>query len=1100
MNPTLSHTLRRALALALLVFAGSLPALAAEATRSFDLQPGDATQTLKAFAAQAGREIVFAPNAVASVKTNQVKGDLEPKAALDALLADTGLVATQDAKTGAFAVRKSPLPNAQRVAQTTTTPTSQSKSEDGSLILEKFEVTGHRVDGMINKSLLPTDIAAPIYHTVIDREEIARLGVTSIEELFRYVPQTSSGANALQSLPGNFNTNGGTQANISLVGLRGFAAGQTVILINGRLQPRSGVFSGSGADLGRIPIAAIERVEILPLSGSALYGAGAVGGAINVILRKDYAGRDLTTYVGTSTDGGATEYRATYLEGRTFKLFGRRTSATLTLDYNHRDPLLHSDRNYIDRVWDKYGPTTQLRDANGVSMFEVRTMRAFSGAPATLLVSAGPAAAINDLGIPGAPGVRYAAIPLGTTAAGSLTLTPDSFTATAGKFNRGNRFQRGVIYKPLDTFNVNLQLEHELVPDKLQLYTEMSYIDYRSRFSSPQFLSISLGATDPLNPFRTGVTPGFVGRGVTVFFDPVDIPDPSTLEKRNTGRLVLGLRGKLNEQWEWSVDGTMDYYHAYTSNNNTVSLLPSLQGANGFTGFGTDSVTGQPWVAAPQATRRAVYPLLSDHRQFPVPAGDLDTVWQEYLNSGNITRNYLGLARLSGSPLTLPAGPWNVSLVGEYTDYHRQAGQLSDSTDAMYTLLTGFPFRGNPPQANVFYDRKSQAAIFETTIPVFSPKWKPLLVEGLDLNLSARVQQDKSDYLVPPGLGFTPLDASDKKTSYTRVFAAKLQIVKDVAVRGSFTQGFYPPDFNDFAQPRSTFLNNQPVAPDPLRGNTSGPLFVYNVVQGGNPAIKPESSNSYSVGLLFTPRFLKGLSLTVDYWKIEKKNAITSVFYTNIILRPDDYPGRISRAPLTPADQALGYTAGEITGVDATIANIGITQTNGADVQLRYHHDLGAPGQLDFSANSSWTNEFSTQAFAGRPFIDTAGAGGPLHWRGRGSVSWTKKRMSATLTARYSGHFSTSTTAPTVAFPTAFPLDGGRIPAFMRYDLQFTYDWPTQAGRAAWRNLLSGTRWTVGCQNIFDDEPSMVTNGNSYYNTQDDPRQRFVYLSIKKTF
>src|SRR5882757_7248209 len=112
MTPTLHHTLRRALALVLFTLAAGLTLVAAEATRTFNLPAGDAAQTLKQFSAQAGREIVFAPAAVSAVKTNEVKGALEPKAALDALLADTGLIATQDAKTGAFAVRRDAGPNA----------------------------------------------------------------------------------------------------------------------------------------------------------------------------------------------------------------------------------------------------------------------------------------------------------------------------------------------------------------------------------------------------------------------------------------------------------------------------------------------------------------------------------------------------------------------------------------------------------------------------------------------------------------------------------------------------------------------------------------------------------------------------------------------------------------------------------------------------------------------------------------------------------------------------------------------------------------------------------------------------------------------------
>lgn len=85
-------------------------AAAAESPRRFDLPAGEAAQTLKQFAAQSGREIVFAVNAVAKVQTRAVQGDMTPQEALRQMVAGTGLVVTQDARTGAFAVRPGAAP------------------------------------------------------------------------------------------------------------------------------------------------------------------------------------------------------------------------------------------------------------------------------------------------------------------------------------------------------------------------------------------------------------------------------------------------------------------------------------------------------------------------------------------------------------------------------------------------------------------------------------------------------------------------------------------------------------------------------------------------------------------------------------------------------------------------------------------------------------------------------------------------------------------------------------------------------------------------------------------------------------------------------
>jgi len=1069
----------------------TLAAFAAGATKAFDVPAGDAIATLKQAAQQAGMEIMFPAATVQGVKTAAVKGEFTPRAALEQMLKDTGLVAVQDEKTGALAVKKDSDPNAPRAAQADSTRPEKSQIKDGVLVLEKYEVSGQKIGGILNKSLIPTDENAAVYHEVIGRVEIDRMGITSFEELFRYIPQTSSGANGFQSPPGNVQVSGGTVANISRVGLRGFPQSQTIILINGRAQPRAGSFNTSGTDLSRIPIAAIERVEILPLSGSAMYGGGALGGAINVVLRKEFQAQELTTYLGTSWDGGATEYRASYLDGRSFNLFGRKTSLTLLLDYSHRDPLYQSDRNYTARVLGKYGPNTTVRNAAGVSAFELFTLNAFAGSPATILVGNAPTATVNDLGIPGSPGLRWVQVPTGTTAAASTALTPNSFTATAGRFTPGERFAQQTIYQPQDNYSANLQFEHQL-SDRLTLYSEIGAIHFRAVYSFPQSLSLSLTATDPLNPFRTEVTPGFVGRPIRVFFDPLDIPDPSQLEQRETLRGLLGVKGRFHTDWEWSLDAAYDHNHTFTASNNTVNLLPSLLSLAGFTG--TDPDTGLPRVPAPLDTRRAVYPVLADHRQFPVPASDADKYWYSYRNSGSITKNLIGIGRVTGPIYELPAGPINVAAMSEFTKFDRWGAQTFANSNELYLLMSGFPYRPTPSGSPVA--RKTLAGAAELILPVFNNKWRPRFIplQSMELNLSARREQFKSEQIDPSSGTFS----ANTKYGKSVVAAAKVQIVPDLALRYSYTTGTYPPDWNDFGQPQVPFLNFL-AAPDPKRGNTSQPLNTYNVLNGGNPNLLAEDATSRNIGLIFTPRFLKGFSLNVDYWKIAKTNGIVSIQAPELIARSDDFPTRVIRDPLTPADAALGYTAGLVTYIDQTRANATKINTDGIDVQLRYDLKTNSLGQFLFNVNSSFTNIFETKATPVAPFINTAGVSGPRRWRGRGAVTWSRDPWEVTLSARYTSHYSTATTAPTVALPTAFPLDGGRIPAIMRYDMQVSYQFHVDSTRKDWKRWLSATKWTLGCQNILNDEPSLISNGTNFYNTEDDPRQRFIYLSIKKS-
>src|SRR6478736_4253813 len=459
-------------------------ATAAEALKkNFDLPAGDAAKTLKTFSEQSGEQIVYPVEQVRGVKTNPVKGELDARAALDRMLADTGLAVVEDEKTGALTVRKVSDPNAPRVAPTDSGhPEKTEKVESGKVVLEKYEITARKIDGLNNKGLLQAGSNAALYHDVVTRQDIERMGVSSIQELFRYMPQTSSATTSLQGPASNPATTGGLRNETSTVGLRGFSSSQTVVLVNGRALPRSSFGSDGGADIDRIPLAAIERVEVLPYSGSAIYGAGAIGGAINVILRKEYSGQDLTTYIGTSTDGGATEYRFTYLDGLSFNQ--GRTNLTLTLNYQHRDPLRASQRGYLDEALARYGPDSTAVGADGQRLFETLILPAFAGAPATILAQTLSA----NLGIPGAPGVRYAAIPGGTTYEQSLVLTPGSFTGTAGKPTLQPRYGRSVLYEPADVYSANAQLEHEFVKDKLTGYGEFTLGYNEKSYSMPQGL------------------------------------------------------------------------------------------------------------------------------------------------------------------------------------------------------------------------------------------------------------------------------------------------------------------------------------------------------------------------------------------------------------------------------------------------------------------------------------------------------------------------------------------------------------------------------------------------------------------------------------
>ena len=190
----LPHGLHRKFRVFLWVPLLVLTAIAAETKRSFDLPAGRAAQTLKQFAAQAGREIVFSTEVIGDVRTPAVRGELTPNDALLALLAGTGLIAGQDSRTGAIAVRKEADPNAVRAAplESRDRPATATGRDSETVELSPFVVNtardrGYVAENTLAGSRLNTKLRdTPGSISVFTREFLDELGINDIRQLVEY--------------------------------------------------------------------------------------------------------------------------------------------------------------------------------------------------------------------------------------------------------------------------------------------------------------------------------------------------------------------------------------------------------------------------------------------------------------------------------------------------------------------------------------------------------------------------------------------------------------------------------------------------------------------------------------------------------------------------------------------------------------------------------------------------------------------------------------------------------------------------------------------------------------------------------------------------
>jgi len=1025
--------------------------------KPYDLPADDATASLKRFSEQSGRELVYPVDQVRGITTRPVKGDLTALEAINRMLAGTDLYVLQDEKSGAFAINRASDPNAARAAQGSGRPQKTSPGSGGALELERVEVSSSKINGPVNQTIFATEETGVFNYDVISRVDIERMGVTNMEELMRFIPQTSDyGSVSLQGQVGNPQSPGGATFQNSEVKLRGFASTQTSILINGRRLQRGNITAG--ADLSRIPIGAIERIEILPSSASAVYGGGAIGGVINVILRKDYSGRDITATFGTSTDGGGTKYGLSYFDGRSFN--EGRTRLSMTLSYEKTEPLYLDDRDFLQRAMERYPQSSSLT-VSGRPIYEQYIIPAFAAAPGTILINA----VSGGLGIPGNPNARFAGIPSGLTAAQASALTPSSFDATADRANLSPRYGRSVLYRPEERYSLNGALEHEFIPDRLSFYSEFGGSYFRSQYSFPQITTtVNLTATDPLNPFRTGVTPGFVGKPVTIYLDAKDLPDSTIFQERQGARTVLGFKGRIGDNWEWSLDGTGEYGRSHSDGMNPTQNLVTF-------------ITSTATVGLTQAQRRAIYNPLADHTANPATSAmesfygyNRQFSYYNYLSQANL--------RVVGDIFDLPAGPIRISPGAEFIWFQARSGQVVTTAPGYLSALGGV--QGVPSVTR--NSRRTESAFLESSIPLISGKWRPIPLHAVDLNLAAR---------------WEGTDDSTDKTSPTA--GIRIALTKDVAVRLSYSEGFFPPEQSNYEAPRFNPAATTPFN-DPARGNLS-----YNYprgdISGGNPDLKPETSKAWNYGLILTPRFLPGLTFTADYWTIEKEDAIRVINGPFVVVAdPESYPGRLERSPASPADIANGWL-GPVTLINWTPVNVGFTKTEGTDFRVRYLHDAGSAGQFTFLTTASWTNSFRDQILPINPIVErVSSSGNPLRWRGNASLFWERKELTAGLTARYVDDYSADSTVPSPAFPTATGFDGERIPSATLFDLQISYKFAYRqsSGRGV-QDWVGGTQWTLGIENVLNKEPEFRTDRFGFYSRYENPRQRYVYLQIKKS-
>ena len=452
-------------------------------------------------------------------------------------------------------------------------------------------VEGRRIPDSVFRSLDP-DIPA----TVFDRRDIDALGVSSVTELLRYVPQQ------LHTMTGSF-LGDGTQ----FADLRGLGFDTTLVLINGRRTvATASALTANAFDLNSIPPSAIERIEIVSDSNSAIYGADAIGGVLNIVLRKDIPEPRLDLDYGAA-DGGSVERHAA------FSASGKRGRAwgSIVVDYFDRSSLLGSERDrWNNQDFTRFGSMDWRSPTASPGNVSSTTFENLPGLSATF-------AAIPDA-------------PAGTP------LTPADFVATAGQRNLDSLLRYSGINDPSTRKSAIAQGGFELTPH-VSGYGELLYLDrdLTARFEPPALSNQLVSGENPHNPFA-----------VDVLVDTLlsDLGPRTFTRRAEMVRAAVGLRGRLRE-WDWETSLLKGQDEAVTVQSNELdqarvaAALAATDPDEALNLFGGEGANSPALLASLLAD-----PAISHYR----------------------TESTQSVASFRGPLASLPAGPLELTLGGEW--------------------------------------------------------------------------------------------------------------------------------------------------------------------------------------------------------------------------------------------------------------------------------------------------------------------------------------------------------------------------------------------------------------------------------------------------
>jgi iron complex outermembrane recepter protein len=889
---------------------------------------------------------------------------------------------------------------------------------------QRIEITGSAIKRIDAEGSLPIQI--------ITREDIARSGVVNTEQLLQSLSSISSQGGVSTTTGAGSSTYG--RATVSV---RGLGDSRTLVLVNGR---RVAAFAGGGGaavNVNTIPIAAIERVELLKDGASSIYGSDAVAGVVNFILTKGFSGVEVGVSTGKPTrDGGGNNNKATVVAG-----FGDlakdRFNVTVSGSVEREKELMAKDRAFAKSgnnfPFTVAGATGQGNIEGAIDPNTGVRVTGFGNSPGSGYGN--PFAALGRCGdlnmfqnpTPTSKGLPFCAF----DSSAFVALIPDR-DATSFTLNGAFRINDAV------------ELFGDVLAAKSVVTQRIQPSPVRRSFLQTDALFAQQGVTSalllrPTNPnYQTAADyltangqAALVGQTLAVTARVFDFGPRTAKDTADQSRLVFGARGTLFGQ---------DYEAAYSANKSKTagSVIDGYFSQVGYA-KATNALDSDwnPW----SLTQSATFNSRIAGAKYVGPT--LDAVSKSNVLDGKV----------SGELFALPGGAAQYAAGVQY----RKETYVTTPSEAL-GLGDIAGLGGSVPPVD--RDRKVGAGYGELVMPV---------LKDLEITLAGR----------------TDKYSGDVGTSTTYKISGRYQPVKQVVVRAALGSGFRAPTLTDLWTPQT--LGTSETFTDPITGATN---LQVNALSGGNPLLKPEKSNQFTMGLIVQP--LEDLSIGVDFFNVKITDAINSPSAQEVV------SGFRSGNPTYAGSVTLG-PGGDIDSIEIVTVNSGDVKVQGIDLDARYRLKFGGD-RLDLSLAGTYFIKYAETSPGGAtsqkvgtivdangdPVIGSNSGGVILRWKHALAATYTTGGWAMTLQQNY-----------TSGYETGFrQIDGERnfMSSQFLYDANVTY--------TGIKNLRLG----VGVKNLFDKDPPgvFVPVSNQFQSgydvTQYDARSRYVYLSAAYKF